>query len=87
MYGFPIFSGFPIFFLYCPCISEKADGIEDSIDLTEHSETAGIYEAAENKVVKSIIRRQTTETDSVSGATNSSRGIMEAVSDALKQAE
>ena len=57
-----------------------------SITLTDHKETAGIYEAAEKKVTSAIIRGQTTEVDGVSGATNSSRGIKEAVEEALQQA-
>ncbi len=57
-----------------------------SITLTDHHETPGIYEAAEKNVTSSIIQKQTTEVDSVSGATNSSKGIKEAVTNALKQA-
>lgn len=56
-----------------------------SVTLT-HGETEGIYEAAEQQVVGEIIRRQTTEVDGVSGATNTSNGIKEAVANALKDA-
>lgn len=54
-----------------------------SITLTEHMETAGIYNAAEERVIGDIIRTQTIDVDTVSGATHSSQGIMEAVKNAL----
>lgn len=56
------------------------------VDVVEQHETPGIYEGAEKGVVSSIIKKQTTEVDVVSNATNSSNGIMEAVKDALKEA-
>ena len=58
-----------------------------SVVLTEHGETPGIYEAAEKGVVDEIIKNQTADVDAVSGATNSSKGIMEAVSNALSEAK
>lgn len=58
-----------------------------SVELTGHSETPGIYEAAEREVIGDMIRNQTTDVDSVSGATKTSVGIMEAVSRALEQAQ
>lgn len=58
-----------------------------SVTLTEHGETAGIYESAERGVVAEIIRKQTTEADTVAGATNTSKGIIEAVAEALKEAK
>lgn len=63
------------------------DGNIVSVVLTEHAETAGIYEAAEKGVVAEIIKNQTAEVDAVSGATNSSNGIMEAVANALSEAK
>lgn len=54
-----------------------------SITMTEHMETAGIYNAAEERVIGNIIRTQTLDVDTVSGATHSSQGIMEAVKNAL----
>lgn len=57
-----------------------------SIELKEHQETPGIYEAAQKGVTGNIIRKQTTEVDGVSGATNSANGIKEAVEEALKNA-
>lgn len=58
-----------------------------SIKLLEHSETPGIYEAAEKGVTAEIIRSQKTDVDAVAGATNSSKGIKEAVENALKEAK
>ena len=58
-----------------------------SIVLKEHGETEGIYEAAEKGVVADIITNQSTDVDAVSGATNTSKGIMEAVGNALKEAK
>lgn len=62
-------------------------GTITSIVLKEHSETAGIYETAEKRVVSDIIRTQSAEVDAVSGATNTSKGIMEAVANALAEAQ
>ncbi len=58
-----------------------------SVALKEHSETAGIYEAAEEGVTAQIIKNQSAKADAVSGATNSSNGIMEAVANALDNAK
>ena len=45
-----------------------------------------MYEKAETWVVASILENQTTDVDSVSGATYTSEGIKAAVADALKNA-
>ncbi|HCL02778.1 MAG TPA: flavocytochrome c [Lachnoclostridium phytofermentans] len=58
-----------------------------SIILTSHAETPGIYEAAEKNIVASIIKTQSTDVDVVSGATNSSNGIIDAVKAALVNAK
>lgn len=58
-----------------------------SVVLKEHGETEGIFEAAEKNVVADIIKNQTAEVDAVSGATNTSNGIMEAVENALSSAK
>jgi len=52
----------------------------------EHGETAGLYEAAEAKVVGEIIRTQETAVDGVTGATRTGDGIKEAVEAALADA-
>jgi fumarate reductase flavoprotein subunit len=58
-----------------------------TISLTDQHETPGIYETAEQEVTALIIKKQTTDVDSVSGATYTSNGIKEAVENALKQAK
>lgn len=58
-----------------------------AITLTEHGETEGIYEAAEKAVIEQVIKTQKSEVDAVSGATNTSNGIMEAVANALAEAK
>ncbi|WP_349772554.1 FMN-binding protein [Lacrimispora xylanisolvens] len=63
------------------------DGSVTSVELTDHHETPGIYEAAEKTVTAAIIRTQSTAVDGVSGATNSSNGIKEAVAAALEKAK
>lgn len=58
-----------------------------SVVLKEHRETQGIYEAAEKGVIADMIKKQTADVDTVTGATNSSKGIKEAVADALSSAK
>lgn len=53
------------------------------INIDEHAETAGLSEPALEQIPKAIIDAQTTEVDSVAGATMTSKGIMEAVANAL----
>jgi uncharacterized protein with FMN-binding domain len=62
------------------------DGKISEIKVLEHDETEGFYEKAFNKVPKEIIEKQSTVVDTVSGATRSSKGIIEAVNNALKDA-
>jgi Polyferredoxin len=63
------------------------DGKIANIEIVSHRESRGYYEESFNVVPKEIIESQSTEVDSVSGATRSSRGIMDAVSNALNQAK
>ena len=58
-----------------------------SVVLKEHGETEGIYEAAEKGVVEEMIAGQTADVDTVSGATNTSKGLIEAVTAALEGAK
>lgn len=58
-----------------------------AVDLVEHGETDGIYQTAEDLVIAQIIKKQSAEVDTVSGATNSSKGIIEAVEQALSAAK
>ena len=54
-----------------------------AIEVLSHGETAGICEAAIEKVPAAIIEAQSAEVDGVSGATLTSNGIKEAVANAL----
>ena len=56
------------------------------VELVSHNETPGIYESAEETIVANVIRSQSTDVDTVSGATNSSKGIIEAIQNALQDA-
>ena len=53
------------------------------VALTQHSETPGIYENAEKGVGDEMIRTQKTDVDTVAGATYTSKGLIEAVKNAL----
>jgi len=55
------------------------------IDVLSHSETAGISNAAFDSVPAAIIAAQSTEVDIASGATYTSKALIEAVNNALEQ--
>ena len=55
------------------------------IDFLEHGESAGISDAAFEKIPAEMIEFQTIAVDTVSGATMSSKGIIEAVTNALSK--
>ena len=57
-----------------------------SINIVEHSETAGISDSAMENIPKEIVTGQTIAVDIISGATNSSNGIIEAVKSCIEQA-
>ncbi len=56
------------------------------IEVVEHSETAGIGEAALPVLVESVLEHQTTGVDSVAGATVTSEAFKAALTDALTEA-
>ncbi|MFI3283747.1 MAG: FAD-binding protein, partial [Erysipelotrichaceae bacterium] len=58
-----------------------------NIEVVSHSETDGISDPAFETVPSAIIDAQSTEVDTVSGATITSNAIIEAVNDALSQVE
>ena len=58
-----------------------------SIEVYSSNETSNYFSRAWSRVKNDIINSQSTAVDTVSGATRSSEGIMEAVTDALSQAE
>lgn len=54
-----------------------------SVEVLSHHDTPSFFSRAKEPVISSILRRQTWEVDSVSGATYSSRGIKDGVKNAL----
>ncbi|MDD5934867.1 MAG: FAD-dependent oxidoreductase [Clostridiales bacterium] len=66
-------------------VTLSADAITD-VKVKEHKETAGICEPAIDGIPQEIVKAQSIEVDTVSGATNSSNGIIEAVKNALESA-
>ena len=60
--------------------------ITDIVLKEDHNETPGIFEKAVDEVIPAIIKAQSTDVDSASGASMSSAGIKEAVEDALSKA-
>lgn len=57
-----------------------------SIDVEEHQDTKGFFELAMG-VIQKILGSQSTNVDTISSATYSSKGIIAAVNDALKKAQ
>lgn len=66
-------------------VTLSSDAIQ-SIEIKEHHETAGISDAAIAKIPGAIIANQSLNIDTVTGATNTSNAILNAVADAVKQA-
>lgn len=58
----------------------------ESISVKQHEETAGLGDTAIERVIDEIIKTQSVQVETVSGATNSSNATIEAVSAALKEA-
>jgi uncharacterized protein with FMN-binding domain len=59
-----------------------------SIDLLESGDTPGLFDAAFDGVVHTVLKRQSTkDVDAVTGATGSSNGVVEAINNALEGAE
>ena len=58
----------------------------NSIEVVSHNETAGISDAAFDKIPAAIIENQSLAVDTVSGATLTSNGILEAVGNAVTAA-
>jgi len=54
--------------------------------IMDHSDTAGFADNAFDSIIPSILQNQSTNIDAVSGATYTANGVLEAVSDAIRQA-
>jgi uncharacterized protein with FMN-binding domain len=64
-----------------------ANGKISNIETLSYGDDRSYFERALSSVTKSIISKQSTSVDTVSGATYSSKGIMSAVANALTQAK
>lgn len=58
-----------------------------SVTVKEHSETAGLSDPAIERIPASIVENQSLAIETVSGATNTSNAILNAVANAVEQAE
>ena len=56
------------------------------VEVIEHLETEGISDEAINTLPENIVSEQSTEVDSISGATVSSEAVKKAVNEAIKEA-
>ena len=63
-----------------------SDAAITAIDAVSHGETAGLSDPAFANIPSAILAGQTLAVDTVSGATNSSRGILEAITSCVEQA-
>lgn len=57
-----------------------------SVRITEHTETPGIYDIAAERIPAQIVEHQSLAVDTVTSATNTSQGILDAVEDAIAKA-
>ena len=58
-----------------------------AVRVTEHAETAGICDTPIERIPAAIVENQSLAVDTVSGATNTSKAILAAVEDCVKQAD
>lgn len=64
-----------------------ASGKITSVKVLKHGETEMLLKAAEKSIAKKVIAKNGTEgVQALSGASNSSRGILQAINNALKSA-
>lgn len=67
---------------------EVKKGKIDSIKIVEQKETKELINAVESNLIPEIIKKQKTEgVDVITSASNSSKGVLEAVNNALKDAK
>ena len=57
------------------------------VEVINHSETPGLSDKPLEEIPNAIVEQQTTKVDTISGATNTSIAIIEAVENALESAE
>ncbi|MEJ8786396.1 FMN-binding protein [Peptoniphilus sp. HCN-40583] len=63
------------------------DGFIDRVHVMEHSENVGVVEDAFDRLEGKVIRKQSADVDTISGATEASYGFLEAVRNCIRQAE
>lgn len=63
------------------------DGYIDRVDVVEHNENVGVVEDAFDRLEDDVLRKQSADVDTISGATEASYGFMEAVRNCIRQAE
>lgn len=63
------------------------DGYIDRVDVVEHNENVGVAEDAFDRLEEDVLRKQSADVDTISGATEASYGFMEAVRNCIRQAE
>ena len=63
-----------------------ADDVITNVQITEHSETPGVCDAAIATIPNEIVTYQSLGIDTITGATNTSNGILTAVADAVAKA-
>jgi fumarate reductase flavoprotein subunit len=67
-----------------------AEGVITSVEVTEQADTPAIYASAEEALLPAIVAQNgigELKADSVTGATGSARGILDAIAAALEQAK
>lgn len=67
-------------------VTFEADGRISVVEVTQHEETPNIADSAIEQIPSEIVEYQSIAVDTVSGATNTSNGILAAVADAISQA-
>ena len=67
-------------------VTVNSDGKIENIEILEHSENKEFIDVAYPILNKSMIDNNTYEVDMIAGATDTSNGIIEAVKNALNQA-
>ncbi|NMA73534.1 MAG: FAD-dependent oxidoreductase [Bacteroidales bacterium] len=63
-----------------------SNGKVEQVQIGEHNETEGIYETPVERIPKAIVEHQSIAIDAVSGATYTSKAILDAVSQCIQQA-
>ena len=66
---------------------KMSDGVIEDITIDSYKDDRQFFEKAESRIISAILESQSTDVSTVSGATFSSRGIIEAVEDALSGIE